>query len=373
VKILVFSWRDLRHPQAGGSEVYLHEQSKFWVEWGSAVDWIVPRFPGAPRTETIDGIGIHRRGGRLSVYARAIGQYRRIGRPDVIVDVENGIPFFTPLYAGAPTALVIHHIHTDVWRRELPRPAAELGLFLERRVMPAVYRRRPIVTVSESSAAMVRELFPDNEIHIVHNGVSAGLRPGTKSERPEIVFLGRLKRYKSIEVLLEALARLSRPDLRLHIIGRGDDESRLRRKAGDLGLSNVHFLGHVDEDRKRELLQRAWLAVNPSAMEGWGITNIEANACGTPVVGSDVPGIRDSILENRSGLLFPYGNVGELAGKIDFLIANAAERARLSREAVDWAARFTWRAAAEKTYALLTSIAAPRPNAGRRLRGTLSA
>jgi glycosyltransferase involved in cell wall biosynthesis len=356
MRIAIFNWRDIRHPQAGGGELYLHEQARRWVAQGCAVDWICAGFAGAARAEAIDGIRIHRLGRKYSVYLLAPWQYARLAKPDVIIDVENGIPFFTPLFTRVPKVLLVHHIHKQVWRRELKWPLSALGAALESYCMPHIYRKCPIITVSKSSKRMLRELFPQNRINIVLNAAGSELRPGEKSAVPELVFVGRLKKYKSIDTLLQALARLKDRQIALNIIGRGDDEARLKRIASELGLERVEFTGYLDEEEKCRYLQRAWMMVNPSMVEGWSITNIEANACGTPVIGADVPGIHDSIRNGVSGILFKHGNADELAEKIAELLDNSDERERLSMGALAWARKFSWDRSAARNLRILESV-----------------
>lgn len=342
MNILIFNWRDIRHPQAGGAESYLHEQAKRWVKAGHFVRWITSAFPDGPAREELDGVDVIRGGGRFGVYLMAVASYFRFGRDaDVIIDAENGIPFFTPLFSRKPGVLLIYHVHRNVWFKELPRPVAWIGWFLETRVMPVIYRRRNVVTISASSEREVRELMPRNPLTIVHSGIGSQYVPGVKSELPSIVFLGRLKRYKSVDVLLRAVARLDR-DMEVNVIGRGDDEARLKHIATELGLTRTRFHGFLPEAEKIRLTQRAWVAVNPSFVEGWSITNIEASACGTPVIGSDVEGIRDSIVNGETGLLFPYEDDKTLAGLIQRLLEDGGQRDRLAGAGVRHAAAFSW-------------------------------
>jgi len=355
--IAILNWKDIRHPQAGGAELYAHRQALIWRQRGHSVSWICARASGQKASDEIDGIQIHRVGGRFSVYLRMFAAFPRLTNVDVVIDVENGIPFFSPLFTRCPKVLVIHHVHREVWHKELPWLPAVIGRFLELKIMPWLYRGVPIVTVSESSREDVANIMPTNYISIVHNGVGDRLNPGTPSERPEIVYLGRLKKYKSVEVLLRAMVELKDEDLTLNIIGTGDDEESLRRLCEEFGLNSVKFHGFVTEDEKLNLLQRAWLAVNPSMVEGWSVTNIEANACGLPVIGSNVPGIRDSIVDDETGLLFEYGNVSELAAKIRGLVNNTSERERLGRNAYMWAKQFSWEASAESLLHILEDVA----------------
>jgi glycosyltransferase involved in cell wall biosynthesis len=359
MRIAIFNWRCFRHPQSGGAELYLHKQAMVWADAGHEVTWLTSRPAGIARKEEVDGIQFVRRGGRLSLYIGAAFEYFRLVRKaDVIIDVENGIPFFTPLYARVPVVLLIFHVHTDVWKREESWLMARLGSWLEQKAMPMVYRRNLIVTISESSSKMIKQLFParDTEIKIVYSGVAQELVPGKKAECPEIIYLGRLRRYKSIDVLLNAVSTLADLSPTLHLVGQGDDESRLKKLADSLGLQKVVFHGHLDEDKKRELLQRSWVAVNPSSMEGWGITNIEANACGTPVIGADVPGIRDSISVGKSGLLVPYGDVEALSLQLRNLIKDQNRRMELGSSAVEWAKNYSWEASALSFAEILKSV-----------------
>ncbi len=342
MKILIFNWRDIRHPQGGGAEAYLHEQAKRWVRAGHGVRWITSSFPGAPARESLDGIDVIRKGGRFGIYLQAVVSYFRFGRDaDVIIDAENGIPFFTPLFSRKPGVLLIYHVHRNVWFKELPLPAAWVGWFLEIVVMPVVYRWRRVVTISASSEREVRALMPANPLTVVHSGIGEQYVPGPKSKHPSIVFLGRLKRYKSVDVLLRAVARLD-PAMEINVIGRGDDEARLKQVAAEVGLTRTCFHGFLPEPEKIRLTQRAWVAVNPSFVEGWSITNIEANACGTPVIGSDVEGIRDSIVNGETGLLFPYGDEEALAGIIRRVMDDELLRQRLAANGRVHAAEFSW-------------------------------
>ncbi|MBL7011633.1 MAG: glycosyltransferase family 4 protein [Kiritimatiellales bacterium] len=348
MNILIFNWRDMTHPQAGGAEIYLHEQARLWVEQGYRVAWICGASSGHPARDVRDGIEILRMGGTYGVYLCAWWQYIRLGwKPDVIVDAENGIPFFTPLYTRVPVVLLIFHVHTDVWKREFSGLAARVGNWLESWLMPRVYRKNQIVTISKSSEKMVRELFPSNPLELVYSAVDENYHPGVKSDSPELLYVGRLKRYKYIDVILRAMAELKDSDCMLNIVGQGDDESRLRTLCDELGLNGrVCFLGFVSEEKKKELLQRAWIFVNPSSMEGWGITNIEANACGTPVLGADVPGIQESVSTGKSGWLIPCGDVHALTDNLQRLLRHPEELDALRESSLQWADKFSWKESA---------------------------
>jgi glycosyltransferase involved in cell wall biosynthesis len=227
--------------------------------------------------------------------------------------------------------------------------------------MPLVYRKCAFITVSESSKRDMQTLnITDKNIEVVHPGVDLGfLAPGQKSPVPLVAYVGRLKEYKSVDVLIKAFSKVLSEvsEAKLVIAGDGDDTKRLKRKVAELGLgSRVTFLGKVSEEKKLQILQEAWVCVNPSMMEGWGITVIEANACGTPVIASDVPGLRDSVYDRQSGMLVPYGHVNLLAAHITHILKDDILRGSLSKYAVTWAKNFEWGKSSEKFISAISRI-----------------
>jgi glycosyltransferase involved in cell wall biosynthesis/O-antigen/teichoic acid export membrane protein len=350
-RILILNWRDTRHLQAGGAEIYIHEMARRWHLMGHQITLFCGSDGHSPRHEVIDGIHIIRRGGFYIVYLWAVLYYiLRLRRAhDVIIDCHNGIPFFTPLYSRKPIYCVVHHVHQDVFTKYLNKPMALLASHLERTLMPRVYRRHRFMTVSNSSKhAMVERLgISASQIDIVPNGVDlARLVPGEKAEVPTVLYVGRLKPYKSVDVLINAFVAVHKrqPTAKLIIAGTGDDEPRLKDLVTKLGLTrHVSFLGRVTEDQKIRLLQEAWVFVNPSYAEGWGITT---NACGTPVIASDVPGLRDSVKFPSAGYLVEYGNVKAFARKVLLVLNNEDKRLRMSDNANNWAHNFDWQTSA---------------------------
>ena len=347
--ILIFNWRDKRHKFAGGAEEYIHEIARRWTDQGIAVTIFCGNDSLCPRSEIIDGISIVRRGGFYFVYLWALLYYifRFRGRYDVIIDCQNGIPFFTPLYAREPVFCLMHHVHQDVFIKSLIKPLALIAGLLEKRAMPIVYKNIKFITVSRSSKRAIEKMGLGRQgIHIIYPGVNLKtLHPGEKCRYPLVLYLGRLKAYKSIDILIKAfkLVHDDIPDARLIVAGSGDEHEKLENLALEIGIEPyVDFTGRVSERDKVKLMQKAWIAVNPSLMEGWGITTIEANACGTPVVASDVPGLRDSVLSKRSGYLVPYGDINEFADKILLLAKDARLREMMGKKALDWSDRFKW-------------------------------
>jgi glycosyltransferase involved in cell wall biosynthesis len=347
-KILVFNWRDTKHIYAGGAEVYIHEMAKKWAHAGHKVTLFSGNDGLSPREETVDGVEVIRRGGFYMVYLWAFIYYmfRFRNRYDVIIDCQNGIPFFTPLYVKEPVFCVMHHVHQEIFRKYLSRPLAFVARFLEKTLMPMVYRHTRFVTVSPSTKSQMEELgLLGAGIDIVHNGVDLKkFKPGTKDANPVVLYLGRLKAYKSVDVLIKAFKKIKDgiPNAKLVIAGFGEEEQPLKLLADSLDVKDVTFRGRVSESEKVRLMQRAWVFVNPSFIEGWGITTIEANACATPVVAANVPGLCDSVQNPHTGFLVEHGNVELFAERIMALIEDQEMRETFSRHAYEWAKNFSW-------------------------------
>ena len=359
-RILIFNWRDIRHCYAGGAEVYIHEIAKRWVESGNRVVLFCGNDGKCPRYEVIDGVRVYRRGGFYLVYLWAFIYYvvRFRGRFDVIIDSQNGIPFFTPLYAKESVYCLMFHVHQEVFRRSLPYVLAMIARILEKDLMPRVYRDSRFITISRSSKLEMKKLgINGTGISVVNPGIdTAKLRPGNKSRRPVVLYVGRLKQYKSLDVIISCAKNILNrfPSVRFVIAGDGEERERLQRLAVKLGVGkNIFFMGKVTNEQKIRLYQKAWVFVNPSMMEGWGITTIEANACGTPVVASDVPGLRDSVHNPTSGLLVPHGDEAKFADTIVKMIGDERLRRKLSQGAQLWAAQFDWDKSATKSLRIL--------------------
>ncbi len=350
--IAIFCWRDPRSPKAGGGEVYLHEQAKWWVRQGCDVTWVSERFAGSAREETVDGVKIVRRGRGLFVFAAVPfwHLFESGKRYDFIIDVMNGLPFFTPLYSMKPKVCLIYHVHAHHFREELPRVVADLAVWVECKLVPFVYRMTRFVTISDSTKQDLRRLgISKLPIAMIHSGVSAEHVPGTESDVPTIAYVGRIRRYKQIRKLLDAFAVVKTrvPGARLVIAGAGDDLANLEAETRARDLRDVHFLGRVDEATKIRLMQEAWVFGMPSQIEGWGIVVVEAAACGTPAVAYDVNGLRDCIVDGSTGYLARSDE--EFASRILSLLEDREQRRRMGRAAAEWSRRFSWERTAART------------------------
>jgi len=374
VRILAINWQDRKNPLAGGAEVHLHEILSRLGAQGHQITLLCSRFAGAASAEEYDCLRVVRRGGRETFNWGVHHWTRELLRAqsyDVIIDDINKIPFYTPRYSPLPVLGIVHHLFGAAIFRQINPLAAAYVCFMES-LVPRYYRNSSLMVVSASTRDdLVRRGMAAQRIAVVHNGIDQGRYcpdPAVeKAAEPLVAYVGRLKKYKSIEHLFMALTRITGefPTVTVQIVGAGDDEPRLRRAAATLGVANrVVFTGFADFDRKIDIMRRAWVVVCPSMKEGWGLTNIEANACGTPVVCADVPGLRDSVRAGETGLLYPYGDIAALAERMARVLSDHSLRAHLSQGALDWAQHFSWDNAARLTEGILERVVAGDPAVG---------
>ncbi|MFN3601161.1 MAG: glycosyltransferase family 4 protein [Dietzia sp.] len=394
-RILLLCWRDSTHPQGGGSERYLEHVADGLAAAGHTVIYRTSRSRGAARSEVRGGgagVTVSRGGGRFTVYPRALGAMLlgriglgplgRLRRPDVVVDTQNGVPFFSRLATTAPVVVLVHHIHREQWP-VAGWLVARIGWWIESWLSPRVHSGSQYVTVSLPSADELADLGVDPaRIAVVRNGLDplpAGVRPGTPGARadgPRLVVLSRLVPHKHVEDALDVLAALRerRPGLVLDVIGSGWWSDRLREYADDLGLAGpgphhpagaVVFHGHVDEAAKHRILAAASLHLMPSRKEGWGLAVSEAAQHGVPTIGyHHAAGLRDSIDDGETGLL--VDDVAAMAVATEHLLADAGLRDRMGEAARRKAAGMSWPATGEAMAQVLTAVAE-----GRRVSGVI--
>ncbi len=342
------------------AEVYIHELAKRWVKDGNQVTVFCGNDNKRDSNEYVNGVEIVRRGGTYTVYLFAVMYYflKFRGKYDVIVDCENGIPFFTPFFTSKPVILLIHHVHQEVFRDFLSFPWKQIAAFLEAKAMPFVYRNKVVVTVSESSKKEILGLgfTKEEKIEVIYNGVDSTFLPNMpKALKPSFVYLGRLRKYKNIDVAIKAFALVVKDhaQAKLSIVGSGEHESILKNLVQELGIEqSVTFLGRVSEEEKAILLGQSWAMLQPSQVEGWGITVIEANAAGTPVIASRVNGLKDSVVDEKTGILIPVKDVDQFAQAMNKIIESAPYRTMLSQNAYVWSKNFDWDKSAKAFYKL---------------------
>lgn len=366
MKILIFNWRDPKHSWAGGGEIYVFEQAKRWVRMGHEVILFCGQDPyqNLPSFERINGIKIYRKGGRLNVYFWAIYYYFTLFRNkvDIVIDVENGIPFFTPLFCWVPKVCYVYHIHGKQFFYEMPAPLSYIGYAIEKFIFPLLYRYIPIVAISETTKKQLIKIgFCEKNITVVYSGMNGSYSESKKTiekfSNPTILYLGRIKKYKRVNLLVNIFDKIVKkvPKARMIIAGWGTEASHL----ADLIMRNplrrrIKLMGPVGNDEKRMLLSKSWLFVNPSIGEGWSMAVIEANLHGTPAVSFDVPGLKESIQLGKTGLLAK--NEEDLVKKICEILKDNTLRERLGANAALWANGFNWDRSAKESLSILKSL-----------------
>ncbi len=370
--VLLLCWRDTGHPNGGGSETYLQRIGAKLAASGVDVTLRTAEYGGVPRDEVVDGVRIYRRGGRYSVYVWAllalIGSRLRLGplrhvRPDVVIDTQNGWPFFARLVFGRRVVVLVHHCHRSQWP-VAGRWMARLGWWCESTLSPRVHCRNQYVTVSLPSARDLADLGVGlDRIAVVRNGLDkapAHTLTAPRSVTPRVVVLSRLVPHKQIEDALDAIALLRNriPDLRLDIIGGGWWHDPLVEHAENLGLADsVTFHGHVDDTTKHQVLQRCWVHVLPSRKEGWGLAVTEAAQHGVPTIGyRSSGGLNDSIIDGVTGVL--VDDRTELVTWLEELLTDPVLRDELGRKAQARSAEFSWRQTADAMRTVLESVRA---------------
>jgi len=352
LRLLAFNWRDPKHPEAGGAELHLLEILRRAVRDGDRAVWLAEAFPGSAAEDAIHGIEIHRAGSWYNAHLALGALYRRRFRRerfDLVVEDINKVPFYTPLYAGVPVLAVVPHLFGAAAFREAPLPLAAL-VWAHEGLIPLVYRKTPFLAISESTRDDLAARGIDRgRVAVVRCGLTQGdyavTTPPDERHAPVVVFLGRLRRYKGAQYAIRALPMViaSVPEARLRIVGDGPYAPALAELARSLGVSErVDFVGAVSHQAKVAELNRAQVAVAPSPKEGWGLTVIEANACGVPVVASRSPGLVESVRDGETGALVPHGDSVAMAREIIRLLADRDLRLRQAAAGIRWAGTFDW-------------------------------
>jgi glycosyltransferase involved in cell wall biosynthesis/O-antigen/teichoic acid export membrane protein len=361
VHILLLTDRDWTHPQGGGTGTNLYGQVARWLAWGHRVTVIAGTYPGAKAVEEpAEGLTIHRMGTRMTVFARAAwATFRGVGRDaDVVLEVVNGIAFCSPawFWLRAPTVALIHHVHQDHYVAEMG-PKGRIAAFVaEHAPLRLLYTRTPVLTISKAARDEILELgLPREHVHVHYMGVDPPpLEPDGRAPEPRLLYLGRLKQYKRIEVVLDVLEAV--PEAHLDIAGEGDHRPALEREIDQRGLHDrVTLHGHVSEAEKYALYGHAWVNLTASSAEGWCLTVMEAATVGTPSAALRVGGLEESIVDEQTGLLAETPE--ELATRVHALVADPDRRDELGEAAAARARGFTWEHTAAQNLSLLERTA----------------
>ena len=368
MRILLVNWQDRENPQAGGAEIHLHEIFGRLASLGHEVTLLCGGWPGSPPRARLDGIEVHRVGTRYTFPLLARRYFDRVFGDvapslDVVVEDVNKIPLYTPRWRGIRrvVALVPHLFGGTVFQELAPPLAA--AVWLAERPLGRVYRKVPFEAISQSTADdLAHRGIPRDQIQVIYPGIDTKgytPQPASRAPTPAFAYLGRLKKYKGVHYVIRAFAQMQTREATLEIAGEGDYRLRLEALARSLDLGQrVRFLGRISEPEKLTLLRRAWALVFASPKEGWGITNLEAAACATPVVASNSPGIRESVRDGDTGYLIPHSDTRAMATALDRIAASRELVERLGRAARAFAETFTWERAAEETAAHLSKVVA---------------
>ena len=362
------NWQDRQNPRSGGAEIHLHEVFGRLASRGHEVTLLASSWSGAEPRVQLDGMDVHRTGGRHTFPIMAPLYHRRhlADRSfDIVIEDLNKVPVLAPRWRPSPAVLLVHHLFGATAFEEASLPVAGIT-WLAERPLARLYRNIPVQAVSQSTADdLVRRGFDRSRIEIIENGVDLEFYapdPATaRFEHPTVLYLGRLARYKRVDLIIRAVALLHErgTPARLIIGGRGDARADLKRLTAELELGDhVRFAGFVSEDEKRELFRRTWVHALTSPKEGWGISNMEAAACGTATVASDSPGLRDSVRHGSTGFLAPHGQVDALADLLERVLSDPSLRDRLGMQARAFAELYSWERSADRTEAHLGRVLA---------------
>ncbi|MBA3671869.1 MAG: glycosyltransferase family 4 protein [Gemmatimonadaceae bacterium] len=367
MRLLLVNWQDRDNPLAGGAEIHLHEIFGRLTTVGHQVTLLCGGWAGAAPAALLDGIEVVRVGTRYSFpfLARRAFHSRLAGRTfDLLVEDVNKVPLYTPRWGGPPVVALVPHLFGGTAFQELSTPLAS-AVWMAERPLASVYRHLPFQAISESTADdLARRGIPRESVEVIYPGIDTLAytpKAAARSPVPLFAYLGRLKRYKGVQQVISAFAAM--PDTRavLEIAGAGDYRPQLETLARSLDLGErVRFLGRISEEEKLRLLRRAWALVLASPKEGWGITNLEAAACGTPVVASSSPGIRESVRDGETGYLVPHGDVPAMAAAMTRLGADEALVTSLGVAGRRFSESFTWERAATETQRHLEGVLSAR-------------
>lgn len=356
-RIHTLAWRDLADPDSGGSEVHADEFSRRWAGAGLEITHRTSGVAGRSVTSTRDGYKVVSRGGRMTVFPRAVVSetLRREGSFDALVEIWNGVPWLAPLWTRKPRVVFLHHVHGPMWDQILPGPLAAFGRALETRIAPPLYRRSLVLTPSDATREELVEIgFRENRVRAIPNGVDESFQPGgTRSPSPLVVAVGRLAPVKRFELVVDAAieARTRVPGLKLHIVGEGPERAMLERRIADADAGEwITLLGRVEHAELVELYRAAWVVTSASLAEGWGLSLTEAAACATPAVASDIRGHRSSVVDGHTGVLVPVEALGTALAD---LLLDDERRGSMAVRAQQRAVTLTWDSVATQMLAAL--------------------
>lgn len=371
MNILLFSWRGPKHPHAGGAEISTHEHAKGWVNAGHKVTLFTSMYKNAKQQEYIDGVHIIRKGSQFfGVHLEAFKwfMFERKEQFDIVIDEFHGIPFFTPLFIRIKKIGFIHEITKEVWKlnswnKPLNLLPAVLGTVFEPLIFRLFYINTPFMTVSQSTRQdLVNWRIPKRNITVIHNGINipkTGKLP-SKEKNKTAIFLGAISKDKGIEDVIKIFKEIDNKEQswQFWVVGKSDLRylKVVKNLTKKLGIFNkINFFGYVSENKKFELLSKAHVLINPSIREGWGLVVLEGASVGTPTVGYNVPGLKDSILDNKTGIL--CDPKPEICAEAILVLMNDQKKYNfLNINCINWSKKFRWEDACKQSLKLIQAV-----------------
>lgn len=364
MNILIFNWRDIHNPKAGGAEFITMRHAKAWVKNGHQVIWFTSRFPQSQKEETIESVKIIRQGNFITVFVLApLFYFFSNIKFDIVIDEIHGIPFFTPLYVRKPKIAFIHEVAGEIWNYSIPFPLNFIGSFIETNALQ-FYKKIPFWTDANSTIDdLVKYGIKRKNCIAISCPISnkALKKSPIKEKNPTFIFVGRVVKMKGIENVIRAFFYILKEinKANLWIVGDGD-----KRYVKDLKeiisaysiTSKVRFFGRVSETKKLELIKKAHILLHASIKEGWGLVVIEAASQATPSVVYDVAGLRDSVKNGITGIVLVQNTPFQMAKQAVELYNNRKKYKIFQKNSLDWASSLTWDKAEKQSLELIRNV-----------------
>lgn len=364
MNILILNWRDIKNPKSGGAEIVTMEHAKAWAKKGNSVTWFTSEFENSKKEEKIKDVNIVRRGSFITVYLYAPFFYLASKTKfDLVIDEIHGLPFFTPFYVRKPKIAFIHEVADEIWDYMFPFPVNIFGRFIEP-IYFLFYKRIKFWTDAQSTIddLIAKGIKRSNciAINCPVNNKSVNALP-KKEKVPTFIFVSRVVKMKGVEEVIRSFFYILRElkDARLWIVGDGDKNyiEELKEIMRSYSISTkVKFFGKVKDNKKLELMRKAHLLLHASIKEGWGLVVIEAASQGTPSVVYNVAGLRDSVKNEKTGIVLEENNAKEMARKTIGLIKSDKKYKDFQKNGVVWAKSLTWDKATKQSEALLNEV-----------------
>lgn len=364
MNILILNWRDPKNPKSGGAEIVTLNHAKAWVNKGENVTWFTSRFKGSKENEKINGVNIVRRGNFITVFFHAFLFYLfSKNKFDVVIDEIHGLPFFTPLYVRIPKIAFIHEVADEIWDYMYPFPVNYLGKLIEPLYFK-LYKNIKFWTDADSTIddLVKKGIKRKNCVAINCPIENKSLSKLPKKENiPTFVFVSRVVKMKGIEDVIRSFFYILREikDARLWIIGDGESGyvNQLKENMESYSISTkVKFWGKVTESKKIELIRKAHILLHASIKEGWGLVVIEAASQATPSVVYNVSGLRDSVINNKTGVVLEENSAKEMAKQAVRLLKNVKTYKNFQEAGLIRARNLTWEKATKESLSLIYNV-----------------